>query len=136
MAAGRLWCGSLSLFRGTLDLLVDGSCPMGSASVSSQTARSLVASATGVPRNGSVQILQGAVDYAGTSGLASNAGVIASYPASAFAGGSVTLPVNTSSDSFVRTQVLTSSGQVVGLSNPVWLFQNPPPGGIPAPRQA
>ncbi|HEY3733779.1 MAG TPA: hypothetical protein VGL63_07665 [Streptosporangiaceae bacterium] len=136
MAAGRLWCGSLSLFRGTLDLLVDGSCPMGSASVSSQTSRQLAVIATGLPKNGSVQVLQGAVDYAGSSGLSSNAQVIASYPATSFAGGSVTMPVSTSADSFVRTQVLTSSGQVVGLSNPVWLFQNTPPNGIPVPRQA
>ena len=134
--AGRLWCGSLSLFRGTLDLLVDGSVPMGAASVSSLGSRQLAVSATGVPKNGSVQVLQGAVDYAGTSGLASNAQVIASYPASNFAGGPVSLPVDTTADSFVRTRVLTSTGQVVGLSNPVWLFQNPPPGGIPGPRAA
>jgi hypothetical protein len=36
----------------------------------------------------------------------------------------------------VRTQVLNSTRAIVGLSNPVWLLRNPPPGGIPAPRAA
>ena len=43
--------------------------------------------------------------------------------------------VNTRKDSFVRTQVLDSTGTLVGLSNPVWLLRAAPPGGIPAPRQ-
>jgi hypothetical protein len=140
LAAGRAWCGSLSEFGGPLcwlDLLVDGSAPMGSATVSTALTRSLCVIAAGIPAGGSVQVLQGAVDYAGTSGLASNAAVIASYPDTAFAGGSVSIPVDTSSDSYVRTQVLGPDGQtVVALSNPVWLFQDTPPGGIPAARAA
>ena len=43
--------------------------------------------------------------------------------------------VDTRKDSFVRTQVLDSTGTLVGLSNPVWLLRAVPPGGIPAPRQ-
>jgi hypothetical protein len=83
-----------------------------------------------------VEILQGEVDYAGTSGLTANTKIIASYPVSSFSGGMVTLGVDNSASSFVRVQVLNSSGRVVGASNPVWLLLSPPPGGIPAPRQA
>jgi len=36
----------------------------------------------------------------------------------------------------VRTQVVSATGAVIATSNPVWLLQNPPPGGVPAPRQA
>jgi hypothetical protein len=136
LAAGRVWCGALSTYRGSLDLLVDGSCPMGSASVSSLTSRQLTASATGIPANGSLQVLQGAVDYAGSAGLTGNSQVIAAYPAAELAGGSVALPIDTSADSYVRTQVLGGSGNVIGLSNPAWLLQHAPSGGIPAPRQA
>jgi hypothetical protein len=136
LAAGRAWCGSLSAFQGSLDMLVDGSVPMGAVNVSSVTSRQLAASAAGIPSGGSVQILQGAVDYAGTSGLASNTQVIASYPGTAFAGGPVTQSVDTSQDSFLRTQVLNAAGATVAVSNPVWLLQNAPPGGIPAPRQS
>ncbi len=134
LAAGRSWCGGLSTYRGSMDLLVDGSCPMGSVSVSSVTSRQLVASATQIPAGGSLQVLQGAVDYAGTAGLTADTQVIATYSAAELASGSVTMSIDTSADSFVRTQVFKSSGHPVGVSNPVWLLQNPPPGGIPAPR--
>jgi len=63
--------------------------------------------------------------------------VIGSYTPAGLAGGSVTKKIDTSGDSFVRTQVLDSSGTLIGLSNPVWLLRKAPPGGIPAPpRQA
>ena len=136
LAAGRSWCGSLSGFRGSLDMLVDGSVPMGAVSVSSVTSRQLAVIATGMPADGSLEVLQGAVDYAGTNGLAANTQVIGSYTAADLVGGEVTQAVDTSADSFVRTQVLTSAGAVVGLSNPVWLLPNAPPNGIPVPRQA
>ncbi len=44
LAAGRAWCASLSRYRGSLDLLVDGTVPMGSVSVSKVVSRKLVAS--------------------------------------------------------------------------------------------
>jgi hypothetical protein len=134
LAAGRAWCGSLSGYRGSLDLLVDGSAPMGSASVARVASRQLVASATGMPSGGSLQILQGAVDYAGTAGLQPNTEVIGSYTAAQLAGGSVTQTVDTTAGSFVRSQVLDGSGTVVGLSNPAWLLRSAPPGGIPPSR--
>jgi hypothetical protein len=135
LAAGRAWCGSLSHYRGSLDLLVDGSCPMGSVSVSRVTARNLVATATAIPAGGSLEVLQGAVDYAGAADPAASTVVIGSYPASRLARGPVAQRLDTSQDSFVRTQVLSAEGKVIGLSNPVWLLRRPPPDGIP-PRRA
>jgi hypothetical protein len=135
LAAGRAWCASLSRYRGSLDLLVDGSVPMGSVSVSKVTSRKLVASATAIPAQGRLQILQGTVDYAGAADLSANTKVIGSYSAAQLTGGSVTQRVDTGKDSFVRTQVLDSAGTPIGLSNPVWLLRAAPPGGIPAPRQ-
>jgi hypothetical protein len=135
LAAGRAWCASLSGYRGSLDLLVDGSVPMGSVSVSRVSSRRLVASATAIPAGGTLQILQGAVDYAGAAALSDNTTVIGSYPAAQLTSGSVAQPIDTGTDSFVRTQVLDSAGTLVGLSNPVWLLRTAPPGGIPAPRQ-
>ena len=136
LAAGRVWCASLSKYRGSLDLLVDGSCPMGSVSVSKASSRKVAATATKVPSNGSLQILQGTVDYAGTSDLSANTKIIATYPASKLTSGSVKLSVSNHSGSFLRTQVLNSDGDVIGLSNPAWLLRSAPPGGIPAVRAA
>jgi hypothetical protein len=136
LVAGRAWCGSLSKYRGSLDLLVDGSVPMGAVSVSSVTSRSLVATATGLPSGSTLQILQGAVDYAGQNGLTANTRLIGSYTASQLAGGSVTQAVDTTAGSFLRTQVLSSAGTIIATSNPLWLLQSPPPNGIPAARGA
>jgi hypothetical protein len=136
LAAGRAWCGSLSGYRGSLDLLVDGSAPMGSVSISALKSRKLVATATKLPPGGSLEILRGTVDYRGTAALTANTKVIGSYTAAELSGGRVTRWIDTSVGRFVRTQVLDSSGTVVGLSNPVWLLRSAPPGGIPAPRRA
>ncbi len=135
LAAGRAWCASLSRYRGSLDLLVDGIVPMGSVGVSKVASRKLVATATAVPAQGRLQILQGRVDYAGAADLSANTKVIGSYSASQLTAGPVTQGIDTGKDSFVRTQVLDSTGTVIGLSNPVWLLRAAPPGGIPAPRQ-
>jgi len=135
LAAGRAWCASLSGYRGSMDLLVDGTVSMGSVSVSKVRSRELAASATVIPAHGVLQILQGTVDYAGAADPSADTNVIGSYSASQLTGGPVTQPIDTGKDSFVRTQVLDSTGTVVGLSNPVWLLRAVPPGGIPAPRQ-
>jgi hypothetical protein len=141
LAAGRAWCGSLSQFGGpsaTLDLVADGCCPMGSVSLSALTTRQLTVTATGIPTGGWLHVLQGAVDYAGHAGLASNAQKIHTFTAAQLAshGGSGTVTVDTTAESYIRTVVLDASGQtIIGASNPVWLLHNAPPGGIPAPRQ-
>jgi hypothetical protein len=140
LAAGQAWCGSLSEFGAgaSLNLAVDGSCPMGSASLSSLPRRQLAVTATGIPAGGSLVVLQGAVDYAGTTGLADNTQVIAGYSSTqlAAAGGVETLAVDTSSESFAVLRVTDASGTTVAASNPVWMLRKLPPNGIPAPRQA
>lgn len=134
LRAGRAWCGSMTGFTGGLDLLVDGECPMGSVSVLDLAQRDLVATATGMPRNGSLRIVQGVVDYAGPGVSAPATQVLATIPAGGLSGGTVDLPVDTGTSSFVRTEVLDSTGTVVALSNPVWLLQETPPKDIPQAR--
>lgn len=131
LSAGRAWTGSLSRFRGMLDLVADAACPMGSVSVSQVAQRQLQVIAIGVPTGGSVQVIRGVVDYAGST---PNSSLYASYPASALSNGSITLGVDTSSSCFLRTQVLDSTGAVIAVSNPIWLLLAAPPGGIPAAR--
>ena len=139
LAAGRSWCGSLSEFHhpgASLDLLVDGTCPMGSVSLSRLGSRTLTVTGTKLPPGGSLQVLQGDVDYAGAAALAPNTRVIATYSATALggAGGSKTLTVDTTKESFVRTAVADVTGKIVGLSNPAWLLRRAPASGVPAAR--
>jgi hypothetical protein len=141
LAAGRAWCGSMSQFGSpvaSLDLMADGCCPMGSVSLSALPTRKLTVTATGIPTGGKLVVLQGAVDYAGSSGLDSNKQQIASYTTTQLAsnGGSKTIPVDTTAESYIRTVVHDANGTTIGASNPIWLLHNTPPGGIPAPRQA
>lgn len=51
-------------------------------------------------------------------------------------GGSETITVDTTAESYLRTVVLDANGTTIAAANPVWLLRNAPPGGIPAPRQA
>ena len=139
LAAGQAWCGSLPGFGAgaSLNLTVDGTCPMGSASLSSLPQRQLTVAATGIPAEGSLVVLQGEVDYAGTGGLADNTQVIASYSGTELAagGGVETLAVDTTNESFAVLRVTDASGTTVATSNPVWMLQRMPPNGIPGPRQ-
>jgi hypothetical protein len=136
LAGGRAWCGSLSKYRGSLDLLVDGSVRMGSVSVSTLTSRQLTATATGLPTGAVLQVLQGAVDYAGQNAPTDDVKLIGSYTASQLASGQITRAVSTTQDSFLRTQLISSTGAIIATSNPVWLLRKPPPNGIPAARAA
>jgi len=136
LAAGRAWCGSLSKFRGSLDMLVDGSVPMGAVSVSSVTSRQLTATATGLPSGAVLQVLQGVVDYAGQNALTDDVQLIGSYTPAQLAGGQITQSVSTAQDSFLRTQLVSSTGAIIATSNPVWLLRQSPPNGIPAAREA
>lgn len=133
LAAGRAWTASLTGYRGALDLLADGGCPMGSASVSAAASRQVTVTATDLPSGSALEVLQGSVDYAGTGAPTPEVALVASY--GALSGGSTTMTVDTGTSSFVRTQVRSSAGAVVALSNPVWLLREAPPGGIPAPRR-
>jgi hypothetical protein len=136
LKAGRVWCGSLSAHAGALDLTVDGTCPMGSVSVSRQTTRRARLTATGVPPGGSLRVVQGQVDYAGTADPRAATSVVAEVPGTALLNGQLDLQLDTRRSSYVRTEVRTSSGGIVALSNPVWMMRAAPPGGIPAARAA
>jgi hypothetical protein len=136
LRAGRVWCGSLSRSAGAVDLEVDGSCPMGSVSVSQQGSRNVRVLATSVPVGGSVRVVQGPVDYAGTADPRALSRVVAEIPGSDLTGGAANLAVDTTAESYVRTEVLGPTGAVVALSNPAWLLRTEPPRGVPAPRAA
>ena len=135
LAGGRAYtCHAGKWAGGQLDMLVDGSVPMGKASVSSRTTRDLAVFTTNLPAGSAVQIVRGPVDYTGND---PGTAVIATIAASAFGSdGRVSRSIDTSGSCFVRAQVRNSAGAIVGVGNPVWLLRNPPPGGIPARRAA
>ncbi|HEV2370536.1 MAG TPA: hypothetical protein VGS19_00075 [Streptosporangiaceae bacterium] len=136
LAGGRAWFSSLSGYQGSMDLVADGSATMGSVSVSPARSRKLTAFATHLPPSGSLQVVQGVVDYADHANITADRKIIGHYTTADLAPGAVTQTVDTSASSFVRTQILDATGQVVAMSNPIWLLRSAPPGGIPAARGA
>jgi hypothetical protein len=117
-----------------LDLSVGGTVPMGKVSVKSYKSRSLTIFATNLPKNSLVQVVRGPVDFAGNDPGTS---VVATIKAATFAkSGLASLAVSTTTSCFVRVQVRTSAGVIVGISNPIWLLQTPPAAGIPPARLA
>ncbi|MEO8329381.1 MAG: hypothetical protein ABI586_05190, partial [Candidatus Nanopelagicales bacterium] len=135
LKSGRAWTSSLTGFKGELDLLVDSTVPMGSASVSTQTQRQLKVIATNLPTGSSVRVIRGTVDYAGSGSPTPNTSVVATLSTSDLSSGSAVLPVDTTKSRFIRTEVRNSSGETVAVSNPVWLLRETPPNGIPQARQ-
>lgn len=125
LRAGRVFARKLGTWNGTIALHLDGSCPMGSASVSSLDTRSLRVEVTAVPPGGRVNVVGGLVDHAATTPASS---VLTSLPSSR------AVLLDTRRDCFVRAEVLDGAGEVVGVSNPIWSFRATPPGGIPAQR--
>lgn len=136
LKAGRAWSGNLAKFRGTLDLLADGTAPMGSVTVSTASSRSLKLTATGMPTGSSLQVVRGVVDFGGASHPMPNSVVVKTYAASALASGSVLYSADNTTGAFYRTQVVASDGSIIAASNPVWLLRSAPPGGIPPARAA
>lgn len=136
LQGGRSYFGDPALFRGRLDLLVDGAAPMGSATVSTANQRTLRIDASGLPTGGSVDVVTGVVDLAGASTTDPGTSTVTTAPAAAFSTGFIELPLNTAAPAFARVVVKDAGGVIVALSNPVWMLREEPPGGIPVARRA
>jgi hypothetical protein len=118
-----------------LDTLVDGAVPMGAASVSAATERTVAVGLSALPSDCTVDLVVGPVDYTGADPGTS---VVGSWPASAFGTtgtGTVSIAVGTSAACFVRPQV-RRAGAIVATGNPTWLLDQPPAAGIPPARTA
>jgi hypothetical protein len=135
LAAGRTFTYHPNACPGLdLDTLVDGEVPMGKASVSSRTSRTIEIGATALPGGSTVELVRGPVDFTGQDPATA---VVAGFPASAFGTGgtgTVAVSVNTAASCFVRPQV-RRNGTLVATGNPTWLLRAPPAAGIPLPRQ-
>ncbi|MFI5913009.1 hypothetical protein [Dactylosporangium sp. NPDC051541] len=118
LAKGAAWFTDLARYRGTLDLRVGGVSQMG-AVLLSKTAVKVDAIATGLPSGAKAEVVLGVADEAGT------------VPSKKIAkSSSVTVPPG----HYVRVQVKLAGGDVVGVSNPLWVLAKPPKRPIPAAR--
>jgi hypothetical protein len=135
LGRGRAYVGYLGSFAGTLDMSVDGTVPMGSVVVGPARTRTLRLDVTGLPDGGSVQVVRGVVDRAGTADPTPGTTVVQSLGAADLAR-SRALPLDVSGDSFHRLQVTDRTGAVVAYGQPIWLLESAPPHGVPELRRA
>ena len=106
---------------------------MGSAAVGPAGARTLRVDVTGLPDGGAVQVVRGAVDYAGAAEPHPNTAVVHTFGASDLAR-SADLTAAAEGDCFHRLQVIDRQGRVVAFGQPVWSLRTPPPTGVPPGR--
>ena len=131
---GRTYFGDPNLFRGQIDLLVDGTARMGAVSVSGAKSRKLRVLVSNLPRGGRVEVVRGVVDRGGPSRPDP---VITRTPlaAKAFDGGDHTeVEIDTSTSCFVRIEVFAAGNTQAAFSNPIWLLCDKPAAGLPRDR--
>lgn len=133
LSAGNVFFGNPVLFAGTIDLLVDGAAPMGSITVSRAMTRNVRVLANRLPADSVLRVVQGTVDGAGPSAPEPGT-TYRQIPSSELSRGYLDLTIDTSAPRFVRVEVCTAAGEVIALSNPVWLLRDDPAGGIPSSR--
>ena len=133
LGSGRCYVGHLTSFGGTIDMTLDDTVPMGAVVVGEPVARTLRLEVTGIPTGGAVQLVRGDVDYAGTANPRPNTAVLTSRTAAQLAS-DPTFVLPADDDVFVRAQVVTSSGAVVGFGQPIWQIREEPSTGVPAGR--
>jgi hypothetical protein len=132
LKAGRAYAYDPGQVQGMhLDTLVDGTVPMGAASVKSVGSRTIAIALAGLPSGCTLHLVRGPVDLAGQDPGTS---VVRTWSLAAGAS-TVSTAVDTSSSCFVRPQ-LRRNGALVATGNPTWLLRSAPPGGIPGPRAA
>jgi hypothetical protein len=128
LATGRSYVGHLGSFGGTVDMSIDDAIPMGAVVVGTPQDRTLRLDVSNLPTGAAVQIVRGDVDY-GSASVPSSA-VLATRDAGHL-GDPVSVPAG---DCFVRAQVVTGSGAVIGFGQPIWLLEEAPPTGVPNGR--
>jgi hypothetical protein len=134
LSSGNVFFGNPAVFEGTIGLLVDGAAPMGSVTVSRAATRNVRVLLSRVPAGSTVWLVQGTVDNAGPS-VPQPGTTSTQLSSSAWSRGYTDVKIDTRAPRFVRVEVRTAAGDVIALSNPVWLLRDDPEGGIPKSRQ-
>lgn len=130
---GRAYTAHLGKYPGAqMDLLVDGTVPMGAVSLGHTALRTIEIQALNLPAGSRVELVGGPIDYSGND---PGSTVLETFPSNQFGvSGIAKTTIDNASSAYYRTQVISSSGDVIGISNPVHLLREAPGTNIPQDR--
>ncbi|TDE10190.1 hypothetical protein E1269_12620 [Jiangella asiatica] len=133
LRAGRAWWVNPVRWRGAMDIEVAGRRALGSALVTSAARLKVRLTATDLPADGALHIVQSPVDYPGAADPtpATTSVVI---PAADLLDGRRDHVLVPGDGAYLRLQARDAEDRVVGESNPFWVLRAEPPHGIPATR--
>jgi hypothetical protein len=132
LRAGRAWFVNPKGFQGTLDVTVNGVSAMGGVLLTSAQTVPVTVVGSGLPAAGMVELVIGAVDYAGDAKPATS---VRSVKVSTMTGGKWNLDLWPSKGKYFRPVVRDGAGAIVGVGNPTRLLRTTPGHGIPAARK-
>jgi hypothetical protein len=136
LRSGRVFSTEVASGVTAIEVAADG-VAMGQVSVRPDLlSRDLQITVAGLPPGGTAQVVQGTVDYAGASQPDPTSVVVATLSATDLTSGVAVQSVDTRTSSFLRAVIYRSDGRAVGVSNPIWLLHERPPGTVPATRRA
>jgi hypothetical protein len=116
-----------------MDLLVDGHVPMGGVLRTRHRRVPVRVTATRMPSGGSLELVVGRCDRAGTAQL-QPANRSITVPARSVVRGHWFIEIERGGGVYVRVMIRTSTGSIVGFSNPVWVLPESLVGVVPVPR--
>ncbi len=134
LRAGRAWVTHPGRWRGELDLTVGDRPAMGRVDKAGAATVPVRVTATELPADGSVEIIQGVVDRAGAK-RPEPATESRKVPSAQVRAGVVELDVTRGEGRYLRAVVRTEAGEVAGFSNPVWLLQTGTDVDVPSARR-
>jgi predicted metal-dependent phosphoesterase TrpH len=134
LRAGAAWYTDPLHYRGSLDIRRSGHTVMGGVGVINAKTLGLELVATDLPAGATLEVVTGVVDYAGAADLTPKI-TVQTVPASLVDNkGKYKIQLDTPAGIYVRTQVRTAEGRLVGVSNPLWILRKEPAKPIPADR--
>lgn len=135
MRSGHAYFGDPVLFSGQLDIRVGPSDHMGMAVARQGATTDLRLVAAGLPTGSELEVLR--LDMDGSATPADPAeGVLLRYPLAQLPDGEARISLATGTDCVVRTRVRAASGEVVALSNPLWVLTDPAAAQVPQERRS
>lgn len=135
MRSGHAYFGDPALFTGQLDLRIGSSAHMGMAVARQAPVTDVQLLAIGLPENSELEVIHLQMNTAPAPSNPDEA-VVMRFHVDELLQGSTEISLTTTADCLVRTRVRAESGEVIALSNPLWVLTEPGAVTVPVERRS